>query len=541
MRVLVCNLTRFGDLLQSQPLITSLRRSGHEVGLLCLENFASALPLLQDLHGAWSLPASKLMAALDRDWASALDKLKIFADDVQARFRPDMVVNLTATLSSRLLCKMLAPTPQAVLGFAVDAEGFGLNNGTWTAFLGGSVMQRQNAPFNIVDMFRMVPASLYSDEILNAPVSFALRQPDDAALAHADALLGDVQGLPQGADNTSIKGYVAMQPGASAAARQWPVEQFAALADILWEKEGLCPVILGSKGEIPLGEAFAAHAHCPYVQAQGKTDIPQLAAILTRCRLLVTNDTGTMHLAAGLGVHSLAFFLATAQPWDTGPYLPDCLCLEPAMSCHPCGFSTRCAHENGCLGQITATGVAQAIRHWLHEHAWQGNDELNRQARVWLTCEDGNGFALVRCLSDHGAEDRSRWLMHQRHFWRQFLDVMDGRPVKALASGAEPCSPAFCESIVPKLEQAVQILRMLCEQIGIIAKSPMAGNLFLRNCERLQALFDTAPALRSLGFFWHALRMDLGANMDQLRDFMEKFSNQLESVQNNMRFGTHIA
>ncbi len=541
MRVLVCNLTRFGDLLQSQPLITGLHRSGHEAGLLCLENFASALPLLQDLHGAWSLPASKLMAALDRNWATALEHLKNFADELKAQFSPDVVVNLTATLSSRLLCKMLAPTPQAVLGFAVDAEGFGLNNGTWTAFLGGSVMQRQNAPFNMVDMFRMVPASLFSEDVLNGPVTYALRQPDAQALTYADTVLGEVKNLPEGASRAGIKGYVAMQPGASAAARQWPVEQFAALADILWEEEGLCPVILGSKGEIPLGEAFAAKARCPHVQAQGRTDIPQLAALLTRCRLLVTNDTGTMHLAAGLGVRSLAFFLATAQPWDTGPYLPDCLCLEPAMSCHPCGFSVRCEHGHGCLGQIGVTGVAQAIRHWLREKSWQGNDELNAQARVWLTCTDGDGFALVRCLSDHGAEDRSRWLMHQRHFWCQFLDVMDGRPVKALASGAEACSPAFCETIGSKLEQAVQILRMLCEQVAIVGKSPMAGNLFLRNCERLQALFDNAPALRCLGFFWHALRMDLGGNMAQLHDFMEKFATELEKLQNNMRVGTHIA
>ena len=45
-----------------------------------------------------------------------------------------------------------------------------------------------------------------------------------------------------------------------------------------------------------------------------------LAAVLRQSRLIVTNDTGTMHLAAGLGVPVLALFLATAQPWDTGPY-----------------------------------------------------------------------------------------------------------------------------------------------------------------------------------------------------------------------------
>ena len=538
MRALVCNLTRFGDLLQSQPLITNLHESGHSVGLLCLENFAKALPLLRHLEGGWALPAAKLMATLDRDWARALEYLAAFAGDIREHFKPDVVINLTASLSSRLLAKMLAPTPEAVLGFGVDADGFGINKGTWTAFLGGSVMQRQNAPFNIVDMFRMVPASLFADAILQKPATFALQQPGAKAREYADELLRDIRNLP---GEGKIRGFVAMQPGASASARQWPVASFAALADILWESEGLCPVILGSQGEIPLGEAFAAEAHCPHVLAQGKTDIPQLAALLTKCRLLVTNDTGTMHLAAGLGIPSLAFFLATAQPWDTGPYLPGCLCLEPALPCHPCGFGKACPHDHRCLGQITAKGVAEAIGHWLHTGVWQSNDELNSRARVWQTCEDEAHFALVRCLSGHDAEDRSLWLLHQRIFWRHFLDSMDDRPVKGLSTAAASCSVAFCERIVPRLEQAGQLLHMLAEQGRIVAQSPMAGSLFLRNCDRLQTLFDSEAALRGLGFFWQALRMDLGGNIEQLIAFIEKFASELTKLQNGVRFGTHIA
>ena len=126
-----------------------------------------------------------------------------------------------------------------------------------------------------------------------------------------------------------------MQLGASEERRQWPAQYFAAVGDNLWHKRKLCPVLLGSPAERPLAEAYAQQAQGPFVDAVGKTDLTQLAALLRRSRMLFTNDTGTMHLAAGLGVSCLAIFLATAQPCDTGPYLPGCCCLEPALPCHP--------------------------------------------------------------------------------------------------------------------------------------------------------------------------------------------------------------
>ena len=117
-------------------------------------------------------------------------------------------------------------------------------------------------------------------------------------------------------------------------------------------------MLLGAPAENPLAQEYAARASAPFVNAVGRTNIPQLAALLTRTRLLATNDTGTMHLAAGLGLPCLAFFLATAQPWDTGPYLPGCCCLEPALPCHPCPYNQACPHEQVCLTRINPRNFA---------------------------------------------------------------------------------------------------------------------------------------------------------------------------------------
>lgn len=539
--VLLLNLTRFGDLLQSQPLIQDLHDSGHRVGLVCLDNFAAALPLLRHVDAAWPLPGAKLMAALDRHWQTAAAALLDLARCIREEARPSRVVNLTPSLPGRLLAKLLAPSPEAVLGFGLDAEGFGVNRGIWSSFLSGATLRRLNAPFNLVDMFRMVGAPLCAPGIAARPGLFSLQTPPAEALAHVDALLAEPENPPEGG---RVQGFVALQLGASEARRQWPTAYFAALGDRLWHEAGLCPVLLGAPAESPLAQEYAARARAPFINAVGRTNIPQLAALLTRTRLLATNDTGTMHLAAGLGLPCLAFFLATAQPWDTGPYLPGCCCLEPALACHPCPYNQACPHDQACLARISPRRAGDLILARLESGDWQAglSPELCREARVWLTETDELGFARVRSLSGHEREDRSLWLNRQRLFWRHILDDLEstadgahGRTARAEARTPDaPCSPAFAARVAPVLDQAARLLDMLAEQGRLTGKSPRAGQLFLLNCERLQNLLDACPPLASLGYFWRELRQARGGRMDELLRFVGLLAGHLRRWAANM-------
>ena len=76
---LVINLTRFGDLLQCQPLIEDLHRQGQTVHLVCLDNFSSAQPLLRHVERTWPLPGARLMADMDKGWRIATALLLEFA------------------------------------------------------------------------------------------------------------------------------------------------------------------------------------------------------------------------------------------------------------------------------------------------------------------------------------------------------------------------------------------------------------------------------------------------------------------------------
>ena len=541
--VIIINLTRFGDLLQSQALIHDLHHAGLRVGLVCLENFVSALPLLQHVDMAWPLPGARIMTDVTGGWRRAALRLLAFVHEIRQHMPGARVINLTATLPARLLARLVASRPGDITGFGMDAEGFGYSGGVWASFLAGTVLRRLNTPFNLVDTFRMVGASAMTSAekaLLAARGGLpggrsGLQTPAEAEREFARTLLQE--GARAAGIAGNCKGFVALQLGASEARRQWPAASFAALGDRLWREKGLCPVLLGSRAEQPLAEEYMRAAHGPCITAVGRTDIAQLAGLLTHCRLLVTNDTGTMHLAAGLGVPCLAIFLATAQPWDTGPYLPGCCCLEPAMPCHPCPYGGACPHDHACLGRMSPEGVGDLVCGWLASGRWgvsleDGASCIGREARVWQTETDDCGFAALRCLSGHGSQDRSQWLDMQRFLWRHIFDklgegVPEGTQDRGMYAPAT-LSPAFAATVNDALAQSLQLLALLEEQAGLVGRSAMAGQLFLRNCERLQSLLDASPALTALGGFWRELRQQRGGHMAELTQLIQCLRTALE-------------
>jgi ADP-heptose:LPS heptosyltransferase len=101
--------------------------------------------------------------------------------------------------------------------------------------------------------------------------------------------------------------YVCIHPGARAAARRWGVGEFARVADALAES-GERIVITGGPDEVAIAETLARHVRVPPLNLAGRTSLGALAALLSRARLLVCNDTGVSHLATALHVPSVVIF-----------------------------------------------------------------------------------------------------------------------------------------------------------------------------------------------------------------------------------------
>lgn len=552
MRLVVINLTRFGDLLQTQPALAGLRAQGNEVALVCLDNFAEAASLLQGMAHVAPLPGARLLAGLDDDWRRATADITEWCDDLTRSFRPDGVLNLTATLSGRLLARRLVPSGGPLLGFALDENGFGLDADAWSTFLQAASRDRGCSPFNLVDVIRRVAG------VGGLPSVFTLRPPDAERRAVMHRRL--VEAAPAG-----CAGFVALQPGASEDRRRWPVSAFATVGDRLWHEQRLCPVLVGSPAEGHLADEYAALASAPFVSLIGHTLLPDLAAALSCARALLTNDTGTMHLAAGLGVPVLAVFLATAQPWDTGPYSDDACCLEPDMPCHPCPFGAPCPHNLGCHEAIRPDDVAALLLHRLTKGTW--NDGSVRGARVWVTRRDTHGFIDLAPVSGHddasasvnshasasGRDEatacvhdndtRTLWIREQRHFYRQFLDLRRPAPPTgpppSITAPDVPCTlpQEFRRDCATVLGQAAALLHLLGEQGLLLQRtsSDLAKQRFLTTCGRIHALFEQSPRFRALAHLWLSEIQTAGSSLETVLQLASLYRSLAEA------WHTHLA
>ncbi len=512
MNILVVSLTRFGDLLQSAAALSVLARDGsdgpHRLALVCLDNFASTATFLPHLERTFPLPGGRLLAALQtgrdtKNWRDAVSHLDQWAGEIRAAFAPDRICNLTPTLSARLLSRYLAANG-AVDGFGLDGMGFGVNSTPWAAFMQGAAKSRGVSPFNVVDLFCKVAGG-------PADAPCEAKGPADASLLppHRD-MVDDMRARLVSCAPPNCRGFVALQMGASEDRRRWPEASFAAVGDSLWRTEQLCPLLLGSDSERPLAERYAALAGAPFIDMVGRTKLSQLAAALRAATMLVSNDTGTLHLASGLGTPVLGIFLATAQPWDTGPYRAGNCSLEPDLPCHPCAFGSRCAHDLACHAAVRPETVLALARSYLAGRDWRdASDDRGPDAyagsRIWRSESDPWGFADLSSLSGHEEDARTVWLRGQRHFYRQFLDrdqsrAFAPRPLAAplaLKADAALALAEACRSTLTMLDALLQQGELL-----LARPLPQVRERFLATWQRTASFLRESPLLAALALLW---------------------------------------
>lgn len=505
MRTLVINLTRFGDLLQTQPVLSGLRAQGDHVALACLDTFKGATALLRDLDEVLVLPGAKFLRLLDQSWPQAVAALDAWCVEAGAW---DRVINLTPTLPARVLMRCLSGRER--LGFGLDAYGFGTYSGLWAAFLQAASTYRGCSPFNLADLFARVSGL--------PPAPLVLKRPEQAARDKARSLL-------EGFEHPAV----AFQLGASQDYRRWPVSAFVRAGRVIYEQSGRCPVLLGSAAEAHLGREFAALADYPFLDLIGATNLETLAAVLTETELLLTNDTGTMHLSAGLGTPVAAIFLGTAQPFDTGPWLAGSLSLEPDMDCHPCSFGVKCPHGLACRERIDPESVGEIIAAKLDGSSWEMPGKLG--ARAWQARCDARGYVELFSLSGHDHADRSRWIAIQRSVYRQFFDnepaILSGQPVQG---------PIWAE-LSQVLTRCTLLLTLLEEQARLLALRPSDAlrQKFLLNCQTLQDVLQQSPALGVLGPMW---KYQWAAESHSMDDFVARCGQYRELI---ALFQSHIS
>jgi heptosyltransferase-2 len=180
-----------------------------------------------------------------------------------------------------------------------------------------------------------------------------------------DAFLGNARNQVQDAVPGKPLILLGLNPGAEyGPAKRWPVASFAAVAREVSHRLGNCVwLAFGVKGDWELCNEAARLAGGGVVNLAGKTSLRQLMALLKLCRVVLTNDTGPMHVAAALGTPVVVPFGSTS-PELTGPGLPGDTrhqLLRAAAPCAPC-FRRDCPINFRCMTGISVERVVAAVQ-----------------------------------------------------------------------------------------------------------------------------------------------------------------------------------
>jgi ADP-heptose:LPS heptosyltransferase len=305
-RILLVNLAHIGDVVMTSPAIALLRQAHPEAHLAMLvgpwsEGAVARNPRLDDIlvrRASW----------WDRQRGSPYFVLPEFLDLVRTLrgHRFDLAVNFKSFFQENLACA-LAGIPRRV--------GFDL--------YGGGFLQTVHVPFpwgaHTVEQ-HLALASAACDRTLEAPDPRRASPPLEIFTAAADeqAAAAFLTGVREP--------LVAIHLGSGAPARIWPVQRYAELADRLAERFGVKIVLVGGADDAALIEEFRRRARHPALLAAGRLDVPQTTALLRRCRLLIGNNSGPVHLAAAAGIPTLAVFSGTNAPCRSCPSARSVVC-----------------------------------------------------------------------------------------------------------------------------------------------------------------------------------------------------------------------
>ncbi len=453
-RILVVQLTRIGDLLQSTPLLAGLKEKypDSHIAVLVRPGLKRVIEHNPAVDETIVLDTQPLLDALIKDestgFLQSYDVIRELVAELRAK-QFDVAINLTHSRLSAILLRLVGCPDTR--GLALSDDWMRVIRGPWETYFINSVFNRAYNDFNIVDVYRRFGGS-------DLPPCPHLVMPIfDDDRAYVDGLLRE-HGIA-GHDR-----YVCFQLGASDTSKQWPTESFAALGDLLIREFGLRIVLIGTDKERPLGDQVRAAMKGSAVMMFGNTNLAQLAALLERAEYLVTNDTGVMHVASAAGTQIIALSFSYVYFRETGPYGEGHVVVQSILDCAPCRPNQPCSHQK-CKWYIRPEHVLEALR--IAERSRTGPLDQIPDTRE----NSGIGYYVSR-FGDDGLIEY--WPVIRRHIsieelvnivyrgvWRDSLDgqASDPETVRSTLGGSLAAYEHGGQRLVRAIEESVEGFR----------------------------------------------------------------------------------
>ncbi|MFP5214172.1 MAG: lipopolysaccharide heptosyltransferase II, partial [Acidobacteriota bacterium] len=156
-------------------------------------------------------------------------------------------------------------------------------------------------------------------------------------------------------------GWAAINPGAAfGSAKRWIPSRFAEVGERIAREFGLSILLTGGPGEVDLGREIEEAMTVKPLNLIGKTSVRKMMALLSMCRLMVTNDSGPMHVAAAFSIPTVALFGSTDHT-TTSPLTSRFRIVRKDTECAPC-LKRQCSTDHRCMTGITVEDVMEAVQ-----------------------------------------------------------------------------------------------------------------------------------------------------------------------------------
>jgi lipopolysaccharide heptosyltransferase II len=346
-RVLLLRLERIGDLLMTHQAITQARQLWPDAEI--------------DLAvGSWNGPLARLIPEVSRvdvidvpwlaregtglSWPALLSHARGWRTrgyDLVINFEPDIRSNVLAWLSGAL----------RRVGYWTGGGG---------ALLTDALAYDPSAHVAVNATRLLTHVDARVAHLPGATPKLALDAASEAAAAQVLAHVPQTHRL------------VGLHVSGGRESKQWHLPRFADVGRHLAQEPNVTIVLTGGAGDRALVDAVASQlGTTPFVDTAGALDLTGSAALLARLTMLITGDTGPMHLAAAVGTPVIALF-GPSDPRRYGPLATHQQVLRVQLPCSPCGQvrlpPERCrGHVPDCMDGITVDAVVDAARRWLRE------------------------------------------------------------------------------------------------------------------------------------------------------------------------------
>ena len=183
-------------------------------------------------------------------------------------------------------------------------------------------------------------------------------------------LQGEVAARLRSLGVTAASMLVGLHPGSVWPTKRWSAEGFARLIEQLKENYPCEVLLFGGPEDVEVIERVQALCGDRAVSLAGKISLRELPAALSLCSILITNDSGPMHIAVARGVPVVAIFCATTPSLGFYPYSSKAVVVEKALTCRPCGShgGRRCPlGTEDCMRLVEPSQVLQAVEQLLDQ------------------------------------------------------------------------------------------------------------------------------------------------------------------------------